>query len=208
MLKVKKICKECGKEFYVSPSRKDTAKFCSHKCLSNSKKQINVKYCKYCGKKFVVTNGLIKNKRGKYCCREHYYASQQLNNKYKIKNNYIEIYVNSKKNGSHTILIDKEDFEKIKNKTIGVYEHHSGSYYARVYIRELKKSIALHRIIMNAPKNMVVDHINHCTLDNRKNNLRLCTIGENNANRIDANCLNIIKNNYKNNYYKNWENVA
>lgn len=37
----------------------------------------------------------------------------------------------------------------------------------------------LHREIMRCPKNMVVDHINGDTLDNRKNNLRICLHKEN-----------------------------
>jgi len=41
----------------------------------------------------------------------------------------------------------------------------------------------MHRHIMNAPSNMLVDHINHDGLDNRRENLRLCTKGENGWNR-------------------------
>jgi len=40
-------------------------------------------------------------------------------------------------------------------------------------------SITLHRVIMNAPTGILVDHINGNTLDNRKENLRLCTSKEN-----------------------------
>lgn len=44
------------------------------------------------------------------------------------------------------------------------------------------KQIRMHRFIMNPPDNMVVDHINHCTWDNRRENLRIITAQENSQN--------------------------
>lgn len=45
-----------------------------------------------------------------------------------------------------------------------------------------QKRILMHRLIAETPENLVCDHINHSGLDNRRANLRNCTIKQNNAN--------------------------
>jgi hypothetical protein len=52
-----------------------------------------------------------------------------------------------------------------------------------IQVKGRSKRIYLHRLLMNTPPGMVCDHINHDGLDNRKANLRNCTIAQNNANR-------------------------
>lgn len=54
--------------------------------------------------------------------------------------------------------------------------------YATSYTKELGV-VLLHRLILNAPKGIYVDHINHDQLDNRRINIRLCTPSENQHNR-------------------------
>lgn len=48
-----------------------------------------------------------------------------------------------------------------------------------------KTTVYLHRFILNAPANLLVDHINADGLDNRRCNLRLVTASQNCANRND-----------------------
>jgi len=77
------------------------------------------------------------------------------------------------------VLVDKDIYEKFKDKKLNT-SGKSSSPYVQIY-RDGRK-ISLHRIIMNAPPGKVVDHINHNTLDNRRENLRVCSNSENLAN--------------------------
>ena len=75
------------------------------------------------------------------------------------------------------VLIDTEDLEKVKS--ISKYwkaRRDVDRYY--IYTWD-KGMISLHRLIMNTPKELVVDHINHNPSDNRKSNLRNVTQYEN-----------------------------
>ena len=47
-----------------------------------------------------------------------------------------------------------------------------------------RKFLLLHRVITNIPDGKVVDHKNHDRLDNRRDNLRICTTAENTRNQL------------------------
>lgn len=51
--------------------------------------------------------------------------------------------------------------------------------YLMAYDNQHKKNIFIHRLIMGAQDLFFVDHINHNKMDNRRDNLRLCTKQEN-----------------------------
>jgi hypothetical protein len=69
-------------------------------------------------------------------------------------------------------IVDAADYEWLKQHQW----HFWNGYAAR---QEKRKTIYMHREIMQPPKGMVVDHINHNKGDDRRVNLRVCTQREN-----------------------------
>ncbi len=61
-------------------------------------------------------------------------------------------------------MIDENDYEKVS----GHKWYFAGGGYACT-----TKGVKMHRVIMDAPKGYVVDHINGNKLDNRRSNLRI-----------------------------------
>ena len=83
-------------------------------------------------------------------------------------------------------IVDPEDYDKLSQFKWTAAKS-PNTFYAVRSVRG--RQIRMHRLITNAPKGLVVDHINHNGLDNRKQNLRLCTRSENARNqRPQANC--------------------
>ena len=72
-------------------------------------------------------------------------------------------------------FFDLEDYEKIKQIRWFTKISQGGNKYA---VSDQQKCIYMHRFLMNLPSHKEdsrdVDHINHNTLDNRKENLRIC----------------------------------
>ena len=107
-----------------------------------------------------------------------------------------EYIINSKKYGKQIVLLDDEDYDRLQkynhhlllayDKTInGFYVHFKVKPLGVTKIngKDVRRCIRLHRWIMNCPKHLEVDHINHNTLDNRKCNLRKVTNRENQLNK-------------------------
>jgi HNH endonuclease/AP2 domain len=77
-------------------------------------------------------------------------------------------------------IVDDDDYEKLKDYKW--YRSNKGYAYRNHYFDKKNYIVYMHREIINAPKGLTVDHINGNKLDNRKENLRLATPGQNQYN--------------------------
>lgn len=82
-------------------------------------------------------------------------------------------------------LVDDEDYNELnKYKWYADWSASTRGYRAVRHSSDGQKLIFMYRVIMNAPPDLQVDHRNHKTLDNRRENLRLCTASENLRNQL------------------------
>ena len=73
-------------------------------------------------------------------------------------------------------IIDKEDYDKVKNYCWHLRNGYSSNKSGKIF--------NLHRLINNTPDGVFTDHKNRNKLDNRKVNLRNCTTEQNRANIV------------------------
>ena len=79
-------------------------------------------------------------------------------------------------------IISAVDEQRVRRHSWSANEHNaSGKPYVRTTIN--KRTVYLHRFIVEPPKTYKVDHENGDTLDCRRPNLRIATFYENNINR-------------------------
>lgn len=123
-----------------------------------------------------------------------------MKNNYKIDNNTVIIYCQNRKQEKFQILIDTKNFEKINSYDVTWYAHWktcTESYYAtatlylgKVNGRPKYKSLEMQRVILPVRRGYRPDHINHDTMDNREDNLRVSSYSENLRNRNGKNSNN------------------
>jgi len=82
-------------------------------------------------------------------------------------------------------IVDPEDYDRLAGYKWFAMRSRRGFYAIRMVTTKngRRKKIRMHRQILNAPADKLVDHINHNGLDNRKANLRIVTNMQNSWNK-------------------------
>lgn len=97
----------------------------------------------------------------------------------------LAIIVNHSTHGLKEIIIDKEDWPKVRDFRWNVVRF-SNTFYARAHRKEGllgdKQNIVIHRLILEFTLSFI-DHANGNGLDNRKSNIRIATQSQNCINR-------------------------
>lgn len=196
---VEATCESCGKPITVThKDRVENSKhlFCSIECrtkwiLSQRKECV----CDQCGKKYTRNKNYESGKHN-FCCRKcmtEYSRTHNLKEAkkyaYEIDGEVAKIHIPS--NGKEYIcLVD------VKNLNLVIDSKYAWSVNGNSstpYVCNSKLGL-LHRVILNAPDGLDVDHINGNGLDNRECNLRLATRSQNCQNRHTTRALSGVRN--------------
>ena len=90
-----------------------------------------------------------------------------------MHNHTTSVAISGKKHASRFMLIDVADLPLLGSGNVNIGSH-GYPVITRIKIKHL-----VHRLIMTPSPEQVVDHINGDRLDNRRENLRLCTTAQN-----------------------------
>ena len=133
-----------------------------------------------CGNELIVSAASLTSKNTRSCGCLQREAARRVGYKNAKKNKYIllnkqDAYIEDVR--GNRSLINISDIPLVKDS----YWSLSGNgYFSRNSGTD--ESITIHRFITGCPDGLVVDHINHNKLDNRRENLRVCSQFENMCN--------------------------
>ena len=85
-------------------------------------------------------------------------------------------------NSTLKAIIDDDDFEVVSRSRWNL-NLAKGYAYRAIRVNGKICTVYMHRLVAKTPIGMQTDHINRDRLDNRKENLRICTNQENQMNR-------------------------
>lgn len=162
-----------GQKFYALTVVKRTSDY-----ISPTGHRFTMWLCKCdCGNEVVVQGQNLRNGHTKSCgCYRRAFRKEFTKlNQYDLSGKWGIGYTS---NTNEQFFFDLEDYEKIKDYTWFVGKN------GYLYSKKDEKFYLFHRMILNIEnRDVLVDHINHNKLDNRKNELRIINKQNNARNR-------------------------
>jgi hypothetical protein len=80
-------------------------------------------------------------------------------------------------------IVDDGDYKWLSQWKWYAVKSYNTYYAVRAYSRSCRKPIYMHKLILNPPDGFKSDHRNNNGLDNRRQNLRICTNSQNSQNK-------------------------
>ena len=191
--KEERTCLNCDKPFQAlcSDINRGGGKYCCRQCshiaIGYKKRKRLKRHCIYCKSEFEVILSEVMKGSGKYCSRRCTSLGTRterhrvwvetrrpnISAPYQYEDSrVISVYLTE----GHRSLIDEEDVVLVGEF---LWKYNKGYAERTVGGDHKTKYKSIHRLVMNAPDDMEVDHINGNRLDNRKKNLRLVSRAQN-----------------------------
>lgn len=116
-----------------------------------------------------------------------------MKNDYKVEGDRVIIFLNSPKYGAQQAVVSLNQLDRVKefpNTWYAAFSEKTQSFYVAGNMtvgKNKRRVVMMHRWIIGPHLEGEIDHVNHDTLDNTDNNLRLLTSAQNKQNRRGAN---------------------
>ncbi|MBD8839392.1 HNH endonuclease [Paenibacillus sp. CFBP 13594] len=122
----------------------------------------------------------------------------KLKNSYRIEGNDLILILDRRNNAPLETIVDLDIIHKLKESDLkfsAKWDSHTGGYYVQAckYLGVIEKkkykykTVYLHKFVLGYEGKHKVDHIDHNTLNNRRENLRILESRKNSLNRNGAN---------------------
>ncbi|WP_263560509.1 HNH endonuclease signature motif containing protein [Paenibacillus polymyxa] len=106
-----------------------------------------------------------------------------MRNEYEVRGEETAIFVKHKET-TYELIIDTSDLDAVLDMPVRKWNTAPSRDGMRFYVKGYLNytNVYFHRMLLNPPEGMVIDHIDGNPLNNRRSNLRIVTLAENNRN--------------------------
>ena len=136
--------------------------------------------CEHCGTSFPVNRQVFKPGKGRFCSPQCANLARRKPSEIRVDGEVAYVSLSQ----GYVAVIDAADAPLVTGRAW----HYTHGYAATTVYRGNGRQgyLAMHRLILDAPDDLLVDHIDHDPLNCRRSNLRLATPSQNSQNKAGA----------------------